>query len=80
MTNDSCTSTDNTATGTAHTIPAPAVPVAAVEEEDVKKQHKNLLMTLFNKTGAAKLPAVLRHLGLFLDDKASGKVCNPLTR
>lgn len=39
-----------------------------------KEKKKNLLMQLFRETGIAKVPAILKFLGAFLDDRLSGKV------
>ena len=40
----------------------------------VRKSKKNALMMMFNKSGMAKLPAILEHLGAFLANPLSGKV------
>jgi hypothetical protein len=45
------------------------------ELEELRERKKHVLMTLFTKSGEAKLPAVLAQLEAFLDDPMSGKVC-----
>lgn len=42
--------------------------------EDLRKDRKSLLMGLFGRSGRAKLPAILRQVQEFLDNKMSGKL------
>ena len=44
------------------------------ELNELRMRKKTVLMSLFTKSGEAKLPAILKHLEGFLDDKLSGKV------
>jgi hypothetical protein len=47
------------------------------ELEELRERKKHVLMTLFTKSGEAKLPAVVKQLEAFLDDPMSGKVRYP---
>lgn len=46
----------------------------AAELEEMRVRKKHVLMELFTMSGEAKLPAILQHLGNFLDNPLSGKV------
>eukprot|EP00606_Chrysophyceae_sp_TOSAG23-5_P000122 GSChrysophyteH2.ASY1.ANO1.1632.1 assembled CDS len=51
-----------------------AVHPAEVDEVEARQARVNALMRLFSRSGAAKLPAVMRHTTTFLNDRTSGKV------
>ncbi len=44
------------------------------EIEELRQRKKHVLLQLFTMSGEAKLPGVLKHLEVFLDDPLSGKV------
>jgi hypothetical protein len=73
--NPNLSSTADNTTNTVQTT-LPSIPL---DDGELKKQHKHLLMALFNQSGIAKLPAIMQHLSVFLDNKLSGKVCNFIT-
>lgn len=45
-----------------------------VAEENIKVQKKRYLLELFDQSGIAKVPAILKHLGKFLDEEFTGKI------